>query len=59
MISDILEVASTLAQAFDFVNHCFLLQILQKFGFGKDFVSWIKTVKNLASLTVEKQNISN
>ena len=70
MISDILEVASTLAlegflvtvdieKAFDFVNHCFLLQILQKFGFGKDFVSWIKTVKNLASLTVEKQNISN
>ena len=70
VISDILEVASTLAlegflvtvhieKAFDFVNHCFLLQILQKFGFGKDFVSWIKTVKNLASLTVEKQNISN
>ena len=55
VISDILEIAKTLAlegflvtidieKAFDSVNHCFLLQILQKFGFGIDFVSWIKTI---------------
>ena len=55
MISDILEIAKTLAlecflvtidieKAFDSVNHCFLLQILWKFGFGIDFVSWIKTI---------------
>ena len=31
-------------KAFDSVNHCFLLQILQKYGFGIDFVSWIKTI---------------
>ena len=29
---------------FDSVNHCFLLQILQKFGFGIELVSWIKTI---------------
>ena len=53
MISDILEKAKALAlkgflvtidieKAFYFVNHCFLLQILRNFGFGIDFVSWIK-----------------
>ena len=31
---------------FDSVNHGFLLQILQKFEFGIDFVSWIKTILN-------------
>ena len=44
-------------KALDSVNHCFLLHILRKFGFGIDFVSWIKTILNnrdLASLTVEK-----
>ena len=55
VISDILEIANTLAlesflatvnieKAFDSVNHCFLLQILQKFEFGIDFVSWIKMI---------------
>ena len=57
MISDILEISNSLAlegflvtvdieKAFDSVNHCFLLQILQFFGFGIGFVSWIKTVLN-------------
>ena len=57
VISDILEIANTLAledclvtidieKAFDSVNHCLLLQILRKFGFGIDFVSWIKTILN-------------
>ena len=55
VISDILELTKTLAlegflvtidieKAFDSVNHCFLLQILRKFGFGIDFVGWIKTI---------------
>ena len=56
VISDILEISNSLSledfllvtvdieKAFDSVNHCFLLQILQKFGFGIDFVSWIKTI---------------
>ena len=70
-IWDILEILNSLAlkgflvivdigKAFDSVNHCFLLQILQKFGFGIDFVSRIETIlnnKNLASLTEENQQI--
>ena len=64
MISDVLEIAKTLAlegflvtidieKAFDSVNHCFLLQILRKFGFGIDFVSWIKTIlKNQESCII-------
>ena len=55
VISDNLEIPNTLAlegflvtitieKAFDSVNHCFLLQILQKFGFGINFVSSIKTI---------------
>ena len=50
LISDILEIAKTLAlegflvtidieKALDSLNHCFLLQILRKFGYGIDFVS--------------------
>ena len=55
VISDVLEIANTLAlegflattdteKTFDSVNDYFLLQILQKFGFGIDFVSWIKMI---------------
>ena len=55
VISDILEIANTLAledclvtidieKSFDSVNHCLLLQIIRKFGFEIDFVSWIKTI---------------
>ena len=50
VISDILEISNTLAlkgflvtvdieKTFHFVNHCFLLQVLRKFGLGIDFVS--------------------
>ena len=64
MISDILEIAKTLElegvlvtvdieKAFGSVNHCFLLQILRKFGIGIDFVSWIKTtLKNQESCII-------
>ena len=31
-------------KAFDSVNYCFLLQILQKFRSDIDFVSWIKII---------------
>ena len=55
VISDILETSNSLAlegflvtvdieKTFDSVNHCFLLQILRKFKFGIDFVSWITTI---------------
>ena len=55
VISYILKIANTLVlegflvtidieKAFDSFNHCFLLQILSKFGFGIDFVSLIKMI---------------
>ena len=31
-----------LANAFDRVSHPFLLQVMQKFGFSSDFISWVK-----------------
>ena len=57
VISDILEITNFLAlegflvpvdieEAFDSVNHCFLLQIIWKFGFNIDVVSWIKMILN-------------
>ena len=64
VISDILEIANTLAledclvtidieKSFDSVNHCLLLQIIRKFGFEIDFVSWIKTIlKNQESCII-------
>ena len=64
MISDISEVANILAQegflvtvgmekAFDSVNHYFLLQIREKFSFGIDFRSFIKTIlKNQESCII-------
>ena len=74
MILDIVEIANTLAlvgllvtvdieKAFDSVNHCFPLQILQKFEFGIEFVNWIKAIlKNQESCDInggKQQNISN
>ena len=53
LINDLLEVCDTLnkkgylvtidiEKAFDSVNHVFLIAILEKFGFGKTFIEWIK-----------------
>ena len=55
MISDILEISNSLwlegflvtvdiEKAFNSINHCSLLHILQKFGIHRDFVSWISTI---------------
>ena len=70
VISDILELSNTLEleaflvttdieKAFDSVNHCFFLQIRRKFGFGIDFVSWIKTIlKNQESCIINSRKIT-
>ena len=53
LINDLLEVCDTLnkkgylvtidiEKAFDSVNHVFLIAILEKCGFGKTFIEWIK-----------------
>ena len=55
LISDELEICDTLKiegflltvdieKAFDSVDHSFLLKVLQKSGFGKDFIRWISII---------------
>ena len=55
LISDMLEITKTLKKegflitidiekAFDSVDHNFLLTSLDKYGFGEQFLSWIKTI---------------
>ena len=53
LISDVLEICDKLQikgflmtvdieKAFDSINHCFLIKVLEKYGFEKDFIKWIK-----------------
>ena len=53
LISDVLEISDKLQikgflmtvdieKAFDSINHCFLIKVLEKYGFEKDFIKWIK-----------------
>ena len=53
LISDILDISDKLSidgylvtvnieNAFDYLDHRFLLLVLQKFGFGNNFIDWIK-----------------
>ena len=55
LISDILETTDSLQingllmtidieKAFDSVNYFFLLRALKRYGFGDDFIKWIKTL---------------
>ena len=57
VISDILEISKSpslegflvtvdIEKTFDSVSHCFFLHIPRKFGFGLDFISWIKKILN-------------
>ena len=64
LISDMLEITKTLKKegflitidiekAFDSVDHNFLLTSLDKYGFGEQFLSWIKTIlKNQESCII-------
>ena len=53
LISNVLEICDKLQirgflmtvdieKAFDSINHCFLIKVLEKYGFEKDFIKWIK-----------------
>ena len=57
LISDVIEMCDILdipgylvtmdiEKAFDSLNHDFLLSVLKKFGFGENFIHWIKVLLN-------------
>ena len=33
-------------KTFDSLGHTFLIQVLKKYGFGKPFTRWVKTINN-------------
>ena len=56
LISDVLEITNSLdiegllmtvdiEEAFDSINHSFLMCVLKKFGFGNDFRKWIQILQ--------------
>ena len=64
MITDIIGIANVrqmesflvtmdVEKAFDSLDHKFLILVLQKFRFGQNFISWIKTIlKNQESCVI-------
>ena len=46
-------------KAFDSVNHHFLIAILEKIGFGAEFIEWIKVLLNNQNRVINGGKISN
>ena len=47
-------------KAFDSINHCFLIKVLEKYGFEKDFIKWIKILlQNQESRFVNGRTTTN
>ena len=47
-------------KAFDSVNHFFLISVLKRYGFGDDFIKWIKTLlKNQESFVLNVGKITH
>ena len=71
LISDVLEICDKLqikdflmtvdiGKAFDSINHCFLIKVLEKYGFEKDFIKWIKILlQNQESYIVNRGTTTN
>ena len=41
---DVLLMTIDIEKAFDSVNHFFLISVLKQYGFGDEFIKWIKTL---------------
>ena len=71
LISDVLEICDKLqikdflmtvdiGKAFDSINHCFLIKVMEKYGFEKDFIKWIKILlQNQESYIVNRGTTTN
>ena len=65
LISDILEITDPLQidgllMKIDSVNHFFLIFVLKRYGFGDDFIKWIKTLlKNQESFVLNVGKITH
>ena len=71
MISDVLEICDKvqikdflvtvdIEKAFDSINHCFLIKVLEKYGFEKDFIKWIEILlQNQESCIVKRGTTTN
>ena len=47
-------------KAFDSINHCFLVKVLEKYGFQKDFIKWTKILlQNQESYIVNRGTTKN
>ncbi|CAF4543415.1 unnamed protein product [Rotaria sp. Silwood2] len=43
-------------KAFDRINHDYLVELLRRFGFGRDFISWIKLLYTNATFRIKINN---
>ena len=71
LISDVLEICDKLQikrflmtvdieKAFDSINHCFLIKVLEKYGFQKDFIKSIKILpQNQESCIINSGTTTN
>ena len=68
LISDIIEVcdieklsgylmAIDFEKAFDSMNHAFLIAALKKYGFGDNFIDWIKTEDTQPNILSSKEEL--
>ena len=48
-----------IVKAFDFLDRDFLLSVFKKFGFGKNFIHWIKVLLNDQQSSIYKWRIYN
>ena len=47
-------------KAFDSINHCFLIKVLEKYVFEKDFIKWIKILlQNQESYILIRKTTTN
>ena len=71
LISDVLEICDKLQikgflttvdieKVFDSINHCFLINVLEKYGFEKDYIKLIKILlQNLESCIINAGTTTN